>query len=214
MQFINHRVNTLTHLASVPSTNGVEIDVRYHMDDLILHHDPYSHHRSSPIKLKEYLRGWAHTGPLILNIKTEGIELDCIQLMTEFDICNWFFLDLSMPYFAMFSEKARRREIKKFGPENLAVRFSELEPIEYALSFSGSVGWVWVDCFENLPLDVSTAEVLKSAGFRICIVSPELQKHSLDRIQEFREKLSIIPVDAICTKRPDLWENESDVRSI
>ena len=47
---------------------------------------------------------------------------------------------------------------------------------------------------------------LKQAGYKICIVSPELQHHSIERIGEFKEKLKNMHVDAVCTKRIDLWE--------
>ena len=48
MRFINHRINTVTDLDSVPFENGIELDVRYHNDELILHHDPFQHHKNNP----------------------------------------------------------------------------------------------------------------------------------------------------------------------
>lgn len=205
MLYINHRINTPAQLAEVPKCNGAEIDVRYHEDQLILHHDPFAHHRTAFTPLRDWLTGWSHDGPLILNIKTEGIERQCIELMEEFCVRSWFFLDLSMPYFVLYSKAAERGDIPGFGPENLAVRFSEHEPIEYALAFSNRARWVWVDCFSHLPLNSETAARFADAGFRTCVVSPELQRHSLDTIRAFRAQLDGIAVHAVCTKRPDLW---------
>lgn len=205
ISLINHRINEIEQLAEVPLENGCEIDVRYHEDDLVLHHDPFGHHRLRPTRLADFLDQYRLQGPLILNVKTEGVEAACIRMMRERGIGNWFFLDLSMPMFAIFSERARTGEIAGFGPENLAVRFSEREPIEYALAFAGKAGWVWVDCFTRMPLDAESSARLKRAGFRICIVSPELQKHDTARIAEFRRQLRDQPFDAVCTKRPDLW---------
>lgn len=210
---IFHRINRLDQLHNVqnsvsPSINfGIEIDVRYHENNLVLHHDPLNHHINNPILLKDFLKIYNFTGPLILNIKTEGIEKECINLIQQFNIKNWFFLDLSMPYFVKYSLIAQNGSINGFTPDNLAVRFSEYEPIEYALSFSNKARWVWVDCFTKLHLDTTIYKQLKDAGFKICLVSPELQGHDISRIKEFKEILDLnkIIIDAVCSTRIDLW---------
>ena len=205
MQYINHRINTVAQLAEVPLENGIELDIRYHENELVLHHDPFGHHQTAPTLFTDLLAAWHHSGPMILNVKTEGIERLCINLMQEYGVKNWFFLDLSMPYFAIFSEHAARGDIAGFGPENLAVRFSEREPIEYALAFTGKARWVWVDCFTKLVLTKEVADTLEAAEFEICLVSPELQGHYINQIAEFKKALKDISLDAICTKYPDLW---------
>jgi len=205
MIYINHRINSIEQLKEVPKQNGIELDVRYHENELILHHDPLHHHENNPEKLEDLLKEWHHTGPMILNIKTEGIEQVCINLIHKYNIKNWFFLDLSMPYFAIYAEKANNEEIAGFSSKNLAVRFSEYEPIEYALAFCDKVKWVWVDCFTCMPMDKENYEKLKRAGFKICLVSPELQKHPKTYIKEFQKQLEGFEIDAVCTKYPDLW---------
>jgi hypothetical protein len=134
--------------------------------------------------------------------------LDCINLMNKYSYQNWFFLDLSMPYFVMYSNKAVSGEINGFTPENLAVRFSEFEPIEYALSFKNKVKWAWVDCFTQMPLNEENYKMLKGANFKLCLVAPELQKHKIERTSEFQEiiKKNNIELDAVCTKNPELWK--------
>jgi len=207
MVIVDHRINTLEGLDAVPRSHGAEIDIRYHENDLVLQHDPFRHHQYPlPQRLEAFLERWNHEGPLILNVKTEGIELRCIELMRQHNVKQWFFLDLSMPYFVLFAKRAKKGEIEGFSPENLAVRFSEFEPIEYALSFSGQARWVWVDCFTKLPLNEASYRKLKNAGFQICLVAPELQKHPADRALEFQDQLQGLSIDAVCTKRSDLWE--------
>ena len=206
MIYINHRINTVEQLESVPIENGIELDVRYHNDDLILHHDAFGHHATNHEKFEDLLQHWQHKGTMILNIKTEGIEMQCINLMRKYQISNWFFLDLSMPYFVIYSNKAKNGEIKGFSPKNLAVRYSEFEPIEYAFSFAGKAGWVWVDCFTHLPLDSKIVEKLHACGFKICLVSPELQKHPFEKIAEFKGQISGLQIEAVCTKKPELWK--------
>lgn len=207
MQIIAHRVNTIALLNAIPKNFGIELDVRYHEDELILHHDPFHHHKNpKPENFAEFLKHYQCVGPMILNIKTEGVEEKCIELMNEFKIKNWFFLDLSMPYFVKYTKLAESLTIKGFGPENLAVRFSQEEPIEYALNFSKKAKWVWVDCFTKLPLDDENYKKLQAGGFNICLVSPELQKHSTDLIAQFKNQLQGKKIAAVCTKHPDLWK--------
>ncbi len=206
MKYIHHRINTVADLQNVPAQDGIEVDVRYHENTLILHHDPFHHHQNYVHTLEDLLAQWHHAGPLILNVKTEGIEQECIDLMNKYKISSWFFLDLSMPYFAAYAQKAAKGEIVGFSPENLCARFSEYEDIAYALGFAKNVSWVWVDCFTHCPLDAQSAKQLRDAGFKICLVSPELQKHPQEWIEKFKQQLQGIDVEAVCTKYPKLWQ--------
>jgi hypothetical protein len=205
IDIVRHRVNSVKDLESLPIEFGAEIDVRYHNDELILHHDPFSHHSHDYCNLSDFLEAWKHQGILILNIKTEGIEKKCIQLMAKYQIKRWFFLDLSMPFFVKYCDLALDDTMSEFGVENLAVRYSDREPIEYSLSFSGKVGWVWVDCFKYLKLDQAINDIFRSSGFRLCLVSPELQGHSPDLIDVFKASVRDFQIDAVCTKFPERW---------
>lgn len=214
MIYINHRINTLEQLKNVPKQNGIELDIRYHEDELILHHNPLNHHKTKSQKFIHLLKEWEHKGPMILNIKTEGIEEICIKLVNEYNVKNWFFLDLSMPYFVNYANWAKQGKIKGLSPKNLAVRFSESEPIEYALSFSSKANWVWVDCFTFLPIEEKVYKQFKKAGFKICLVSPELQNHSMKLINVFLKQCNGLNIDAVCTKRPDLWGQKLSKKTI
>lgn len=204
MIIVQHRVNEPARLADLPREFGAEIDVRYHENRLVLQHDPFEHHKQNLVTLDEFCRAWKQDGPLILNVKSEGLEQRCMEVMARYGIENWFFLDLSMPYFVRYARLAASRT-GSIGPENLAVRYSEYESIHYALNFQGSAAWVWVDCFTHLPLDESVAADLVAAGFRICVVSPELQGHPEEKIREVAEQCAALPVTAVCTKHPQLW---------
>jgi hypothetical protein len=41
MQIISHRINTIKDLKNVDHSYGIEVDIRYHNNDIILHHDPF-----------------------------------------------------------------------------------------------------------------------------------------------------------------------------
>ncbi|MBR8657807.1 hypothetical protein KDH83_31305, partial [Achromobacter sp. Marseille-Q0513] len=81
--------------------------------------------------------------------------------------------------------------------------------IDTALSLAGKVDWVWVDCFTRFPLSGDEARRLQDAGFRLCIVSPELQGRNAEtEIPAYAALLTErgIAAQAVCTKRPDLWK--------
>lgn len=194
MHYISHRINCASQLRELPREYGIEVDLRDLGDRIVMQHDPYV--EDSVENFETLLNEYAH-GTIILNIKSERIEEKVQGLLRERGIENYFFLDSSFPMI---------RTLVAQGESRFAVRYSEFEPIEYAMSLADSVEWVWVDCFNRLPLDQQTVERL-AEHFKICLVSPELQKHRLDRIGEFAEQIRGMPIDAICTKRPDLWKH-------
>jgi hypothetical protein len=193
MEYIQHRVNTVEQLKKVPPERGVEIDLRDRGDRLILQHDPFGDGEDFASFLREYRHG-----TLILNVKSERVEHRVLEEMQRAGtVRDYFFLDSSFPMIRLLAEKGERR---------IAVRFSEYEPIESALALSGKVQWLWIDCFTRMPLDEPTYARLQGA-FKLCIVSPELQGHPLDWIPRFAAQLKPFAVDAVCTKRPEIWQD-------
>jgi hypothetical protein len=187
---IQHRVNTIAELKATPKHVGVELDLRSKGDDIIIHHDPFCDGE----KLDEYLTHFNHSF-IILNTKEEGLELRLLELMKRHNIENFFFLDLSMPFLIKTMNQ---------GISNIAVRFSHYEPIEFVRKFKGKVDWVWIDYFDSLPLNQDNYDELK-AHFKLCLVSPELLGHDLSRLEKVKATLRNMPLDAVCTKRPDMW---------
>ncbi len=192
MEFIRHRVNTVEQLRDTPPEYGVELDLRDRGERLILVHDPFRDGEDFAPYLAEYRHG-----TMILNVKSERIESRVLEeLAAAGTVTDYFFLDCSFPMI---------RQLVARGEHRIAVRFSEYEPIEGALALAGQVDWVWVDCFSRLPLD-DEAYARLSESFKLCIVSPELQAHDLGRIDDFARQLAPYRIDAVCTKRPDLWK--------
>jgi hypothetical protein len=187
MHYIAHRINSLEQLGVVPNEFGAEIDLRDRAERLILQHDPFTDGEDA----EPFFARYKH-GTLILNVKSERIENRVLELMAKYEIENFFFLDSSLP---MIVQLAKR------GESRIAVRFSEYESIETVLAFQGLVDWVWVDCFSKLPLTPDLYKTLKTAGFKLCLVSPELQARPGD-IEKYKGQLGEdgISFDAICTK--------------
>jgi hypothetical protein len=195
MKLIAHRKNTIAELAATNSKYGIEVDIRSFGERLIIHHDPFTAGDDFVDWLREY-----HHGTLILNVKEEGLEARLIKLMEKFSISDYFFLDQSFPFLVKWS---------RLGEHRCAVRVSEFESIETAMTLAGRVNWVWVDCFTRFPLSENEATRLQAAGFKLCLVSPELQGRNAElEIVELSQLLNRenIKPDAVCTKRPDLWE--------
>ena len=44
------------------------------------------------------------------------------------------------------------------------------------------------------------------SGFKICLVSPELQNQEYSMIKEHKKIIDKIDIDAVCTKKPELWK--------
>jgi hypothetical protein len=198
MNIICHRRNTLAELQGTAYKYGVEVDIRSEGSRLIMHHDPFVEGELFENWLAEYQHG-----TLILNIKEEGLEGRLISLMQAHGIEDYFFLDQSFPFLVKWA---------KAGEHRCAIRVSEFEAIETALTLAGKVDWVWVDCFNYFPLSHEDAQRLKNAGFKLCLVSPELQGRDAEiEIPQLIQLLGErdIQADAVCTKRPDLWEHLS-----
>lgn len=157
---IIHRINTIEELKKIPEEYGVEVDIRAFGDKLILNHEPHE----GGDDFREYLKSYKHSF-IILNIKEAGIEEEVITLMEEFGIQDYFLLDVEYPF---IYKTTRQMKFKK-----VAVRFSEAEPIEFALAHKGMLDFVWVDTNTKLPLDKEAYKKLKEAGFKIFLVCPE-----------------------------------------
>jgi hypothetical protein len=194
MIIIRHRVNNLETLVDTSSYMGVEIDIRSNGNTLYLSHDPYVR----GVSLEQFLEKYDHAF-LVLNVKEDGLEEQCLELLSRYNISSYFFLDQPAPTLI-------RRGLQ--GSRDGASRYSEYEGIETVSLLSVFCDWVWLDYFHESRVDNSAIASLRALGLKICIVSPEL--HSGERIKEVGQlvdnlKLSGLMPDAVCTKFPDLW---------
>jgi hypothetical protein len=174
MLYIAHRINTISELKTIPIDVGVEIDLRDKDGTLILQHDPFKDGELFIDWCKEYKHAF-----LICNIKSEGIELRVKEVLEQFSIQHYFFLDVSIPMIM---------KLLKLGENNIAIRFSEVE--KDAESFLGKCKWLWVDCFSHYPM---ISKHIRD-GYKMCRVGPTLQGHNWEIQEEWKE------VDAVCDK--------------
>ncbi|GAB6109647.1 PI-PLC domain-containing protein [Fusibacter bizertensis] len=187
MEYISHRVNTLEALKQVSREHGVELDLRDEHGEIIISHDPFVMGE----KFEEYLKHYQH-GTMILNIKSERIEHKVLELIKQYNIEKYFFLDSSFPMIYLLSND---------GEKNIAIRYSEFEGMDTIRNMAGKLNWIWVDCFSYLPLDHTLYQEMKALGYKLCLVSPELQgrDQDIESYKNYCEEQGII-WDAICTK--------------
>ncbi len=170
---IVHRVNSIEVLNSIDADLGCEIDIRTDGSKLILNHDPFK----KGDNLVDYLDEYRH-GTLVLNIKETGIESIVLEEVQKRNIKSYFLLDVEMPYMIKSLMK---------NEKNLAVRFSEYEPIENVSIYKNQFNWIWVDSITNVPIDDENFQTINQ--FNVCVVCPSLWKRSED-IKKERSKLS------------------------
>jgi len=192
MQIVIHRVNTIEYLEKVPTEYGVEIDVRGYGDKLLLNHDPID----DPAKYEEleaFLKVYKHK-LIVFNMKEAGYEDRVIALATKYNISEYFLLDVEFPYLY----RATRSE----GVRDIAVRFSEAEPIESVEAQIKNgiplLDWVWIDTNTQLPINNQNYKLLKK--FKTCLVCPERwgRPEDISNYREFMKK-NCIKVDAVMT---------------
>lgn len=189
MQFIAHRRNTTAELSQTPHEYGLEIDLRSIGTRLVLQHDAFVDGED----FETWLQGFCH-GTLILNVKEEGLEARLLALLAARGIQDFFFLDQSFPFLIKTAKGGERR---------CAARVSEYESLHTIWALRGLIDWIWIDCFSRFPLERAELEALHSAGFRTCLVSPELQgRRDAAEIHALAERFAAwkLSPTAVCTK--------------
>lgn len=188
MEYIAHRINTVKELKSLPTEYGVELDLRDDLNGRIyIQHNPFEPGEDFEEYLKEY-----HHGTMILNIKSERIELKILEMLPKYDVKSYFFLDSSFPMIWLLSSR---------GEKNIALRVSEVEGLDTVRNMAGKVEWIWIDCFSKIPIGKAESDELKKLGYKLCFVSPELEGRDED-IEVYKQQIADmgIEMDAICTK--------------
>ena len=194
MIIIKHRVNTSIELKKISKNYGVEIDLRSNTKDIYLHHNPF--------KKGELFYSWVKNFNhklIVLNVKEEGLENKILKILKKNKITNFFFHDQT------FSSLLKNKNKTK-----VSLRFSEYEDLKKTKELFNKIKWLWIDNFNEIKLKKKFYSFLKKKKVKICLVSPELVNKK--RIKEIIPLISYLKknkfnIDAVCTKKPDLWIN-------
>ena len=192
MIIIKHRINTIGNLNKTDKSFGVEIDLRSDKKNIYLHHDPF---RKGEL-FKKWIKYYKHK-IIVLNVKEEGLEKSILKILKKYRINNFFFHDQT------FSTL-----LKNMSKTKVSVRYSEFEDLKNIKYLFKKIKWIWIDNFSGIKLEKKFYSYLKRKKVKICLVSPELVKKS--RVSEVKKiilylKKNNFTIDAVCTKKPDLW---------
>ena len=195
---IVHRVNSIDELKNTPKHFGIEFDLHAYGKEIIVHHDAFQ----KGCLFSEFLDHYRHN-LIIVNIKEEGIEYKVYNELNKRKLKNFFFLDIPFPALIRFQ--------KETNENRAAIRVSKYEHLSTALKLSDKFQWIFVDLMDNkYPISKIEHNLLKSKGYKFCLVSPELWKRNDDMILELKKELKHleIEIEAILTKKPNKWINE------
>jgi hypothetical protein len=194
VKIIAHRVNTLKNLTKLGNDIfGVETDLRYYKDKLILSHDP----KAKGDNFNKFLKKTNKT--IFLNIKSSGILKNIISLVKN---KNVFFLDIS------FSEIDHLFKLNL--SKKILLRFSCYENFDLSNKYMKKIKWIWFDYFNDLKISIKNYKYFKKYNKKICLVSPDLlgKKKDILKYIKYLNKNKII-IDAVCVKQENIkiWKD-------
>ncbi|MCB9663472.1 MAG: hypothetical protein H6732_05150 [Alphaproteobacteria bacterium] len=193
MIVVAHRRNGLEALRATPAHLGVEVDVRSEGGALVVAHDPGER---GP-RWEDWLAAYRHA-LLVVNLKEEGLIAPALAAAEAAGVADLFLLGPdpgeALPWW-------------RGGEGRVAVRVSEVHHPGTALGLQGLARWVWLDGFDGFPVAPDVVQALRAAGYRICLVSPELYGRPEGEVEAYRAAADATGVafDAVCTRCWDAW---------
>jgi hypothetical protein len=175
---------------------GIEFDVRDRHKTVVVSHDPPS---DDALKFRDLLKHWKtqdmldSSAHLAINVKSDGLVSDFVEMQQELGDTNYYFFDMSFPQQRAFIQ----------GGLPIAERVSEFEAPNALSLEAGGISRLWLDAFESdWWLESSQASNI-SPRSRITIVSPELHGRDPRVVWQWfagavREGFDV----SICTDRP------------
>ena len=194
VKIIAHRINTLKNLTKLDNDIfGVETDLRYYKDKLILSHEP----NAKGDNFNKFLKKTNKT--IFLNIKSSGILKNIIRLVKN---KNVFFLDIS------FSEIDFLFKLNL--SKKILLRFSCYENFDLSNKYMKKIKWIWYDYFNDIKISIKHYRYFKKYNKKICLVSPDLlgKKKDILKYIKYLNKNKII-IDAVCVKQENIkvWKD-------
>ena len=192
MIFIAHRRNTLEELNTTPVEYGMRS-----ISAAAAKTSSSTMMRWFRAEISEWIAAYRH-GTLILNVRKRDWRRACFP-MDSHGITDFFFLDQSFPFLVKWAKAA-----SSAAPSAYRIRIHRYRAQSRGQSRLGLGGLL-----HALSVERGRGARLQDAGFRLCIVSPELQGRNAEtEIPAYAALLTErgIAAKAVCTKRPDLWK--------
>lgn len=195
-QAVSEKNTRMAFLRAFQLGFGIETDIRDFAGEIVISHDMP---RGGELRFDEFLKLYNDFGkglPLALNIKADGLQAAVANLLSKYNIANYFVFDMSIPETLNYCNK----HFQYF------VRQSEFETITdyHSLLYKNAAG-VWLDEFHAhwVGRQVLLEHVVK--GKMVCIVSPELHgREYLDVWGQYKQACKNINTDKLmlCTDLP------------
>lgn len=196
MEYIIHRVNNLDKLSKINKDYGVEVDVIYEKNQLLLKHSPFDTN-SGLVSLEDFLKVYDNKR-IIINVKTSGIEEKIINTANKYSD-NFLLLDVEFPFIV--------KNYKNYG-KYLMLRISRYESINDLQYFKNYIDWIWLDTYQSFEFNKDFINLLNL--FNICLVSIERWDENYN-ISNFINEVSDLDLNikAVMTdeKKVKDWEN-------
>ncbi len=199
MKIISHRgfwkikdeENTLNAFKdSLVNGFGIETDLRYFDNKIVISHDLPNKSCNSFDDLLELYNELQSNQPLALNIKSDGLFDLINSSLQKYKITNYFLFDMSIPDLITCSKTSL----------NFFTRISELENTPILVNESKGI---WIDEFYSHWITNDIIYNFINNGKKVCLVSPEL--HKRDYSSEWNQYKSFKNSNdfMICTDFPD-----------
>ena len=151
---------------------GTEVDVRDYCGRLVISHDIPD---SISMDFRNFLMIYSRYDSnlhLAINIKADGLQGLLLNLLSEYQIENYFVFDMSGPAALGYLNSG----MKAFTRE------SEIETVP---SFYEQADGVWMDEFKTFWITPQRIQYHVDNGKKVCIVSPEL--HQMDHLARWKD---------------------------
>ena len=196
MEYIIHRVNNFDKLSKVNKDYGVEVDVIYEKNQLLLKHSPFDT-SSGLVSLEDFLKVYDNKR-IIINVKTSGIEEKIINTANKYSD-NFLLLDVEFPFIV--------KNYKNYG-KYLMLRISRYESINDLQYFKNYIDWIWLDTYQSFEFNKDFINLLNL--FNICLVSIERWDENYNISNFINEVRDLdLNIKAVMTdeKKVKDWEN-------
>ncbi len=168
---------------------GTETDLRDYNGEIVIAHDPFSENAISFRDLLAIMNGRNLT--LALNIKSDGLANEIIEILNEFEHTNYFTFDMSVPELV----KQLKTEL------NVFTGISDIAPNPVLMD---ACEGVWLDCFKSDWYESSYVDGLLSKNKKVCLVSADLHGRNTQAQWELIAKINQLGSDKLmlCTDKP------------
>lgn len=167
---------------------GIETDVRDYQGEIVVSHDPpdstclnleYAMEMIGPSLLADNLS-------ICLNIKADGLSARLEKLLSKYQNLKYFIFDASIPEIIQY--KKRRMPF--------LYRLSEYEMPSQLLNYASGI---WLDTFEQAPLDKISLHNVLAYGKETFIVSPELHGYTHIELWQSLQEFQSLQDVYLCT---------------